>query len=324
MPEMLRYCGKSFTVFKRVDKACDTIVRDGIRRMKNTVLLDDLRCDGGAHAGCQAACTILWKEAWLKRAPKHAATESSTTETAEQSHANPLGLCTIESLLRATRTSTPAESSSEEVRFFCQATEMRKATAPMAWWSPAQYWRDVRSGNVGVRPLIRAFFVWLFNVAQRYRRGAQYPFIEGRLAKTPQVDLGLQPGESVRLKSKREILETLDTRNRNRGLSFDRELVKFCGGTYPVRARVDKVISETTGKMLRLSNPCVILEGVTCMGDYNRYCPRNIFHFVREAWLEKVPGVACSGAPSGAASGASSSAPSTPSGKNSAAALSAQ
>ncbi len=25
------------------------------------------RCDGTAHGGCQTACLLYWKEAWLKR-----------------------------------------------------------------------------------------------------------------------------------------------------------------------------------------------------------------------------------------------------------------
>ena len=31
-------------------------------------MLDDLRCSGGAHAGCQASCRLFWKEAWLRPA----------------------------------------------------------------------------------------------------------------------------------------------------------------------------------------------------------------------------------------------------------------
>jgi hypothetical protein len=304
MPEMLQYCGKSFNVFKRVDKACDTIVRDGLRRMKNTVLLDDLRCDGGAHEGCEAACTILWKEAWLTRVAKGHASESKLHKIKSSRMPGFSNLCSVEALLKATRTH-PSPGSSDEERFFCQATEMRTATSRLAWWDPGQYWRDIRSGNVGPWPLIRAFSIWLFNVAQRYRRGAQFPFIEGKLTKTPHLALGLHPGELVRLKPKAEILKTLDTRNRNRGLSFDRELVKYCGGTYRVRQRVEKVISETTGKLIRLTNPSIILEGVTCTGDFSRHCPRNIFHFVREIWLERVPGTVCSSAANGACNGSS-------------------
>ena len=70
MPEMLAFCGKRFRVFKRADKVNDIVERSGLRRMEDAVLLDEVRCDGAAHGGCQALCQILWKEAWLKRAPR--------------------------------------------------------------------------------------------------------------------------------------------------------------------------------------------------------------------------------------------------------------
>ena len=67
MPEMLRHVGRRFTVSRRVEKICDTIAATGSRRMRDTVYLEDLRCDGSGHGGCQAGCLIYWKEAWLRR-----------------------------------------------------------------------------------------------------------------------------------------------------------------------------------------------------------------------------------------------------------------
>ena len=52
---------------------------------------------------------------------------------------------------------------------------------------------------------------------------------------TPRCDLGLKPGDLVRVKPYEEILAgDPDTRNSNRGLFFDAELVPYCGGIYPV------------------------------------------------------------------------------------------
>jgi hypothetical protein len=54
----------------------------------------------------------------------------------------------------------------------------------------------------------------------------EYPYGTGSTPeKTPSVDLRLQPGEWVRVKSKEEILKTLDKHDRNRGLWFDREML---------------------------------------------------------------------------------------------------
>src|SRR5262245_35615858 len=66
MPEMLKYCGKRFRVYRSAHKTCDTIKEYKIRRMTNAVHLEGLRCDGEAHGGCQAGCLLFWKEAWLK------------------------------------------------------------------------------------------------------------------------------------------------------------------------------------------------------------------------------------------------------------------
>ena len=61
-----------------------------------------------------------------------------------------------------------------------------------------------------------------------------------------------------------EILTTITTRNLNRGLSFDSEMVPFCGGTYRVMDRVEKFIDEKTGRIKTLKTPAVILQDVTC------------------------------------------------------------
>ena len=66
MPEMLAYCGKRLPVFKRVHKSCDTINPTSKRSLVDTVLLGNIRCNGAAHGGCQAQCSVFWKEAWLK------------------------------------------------------------------------------------------------------------------------------------------------------------------------------------------------------------------------------------------------------------------
>jgi hypothetical protein len=55
MPEMLRFCGQRFTVYKVAHKLCDTISATGMRRMRDAVHLTGVRCDGQAHGGCQTA-----------------------------------------------------------------------------------------------------------------------------------------------------------------------------------------------------------------------------------------------------------------------------
>src|SRR5215212_8483267 len=68
MPEMFAFCGKRFKVFKRAHKTCDPPNGLHGRRLANAVHLEETRCDGSAHGGCQAACLIFWKDAWLRPA----------------------------------------------------------------------------------------------------------------------------------------------------------------------------------------------------------------------------------------------------------------
>src|ERR1700744_2315594 len=67
MPQMFKYCGRSFKIFKVAHKTCDTVNGTGGRWLPGGIHLD-LRCDGQAYGGCQAACLIFWKDAWLKPA----------------------------------------------------------------------------------------------------------------------------------------------------------------------------------------------------------------------------------------------------------------
>jgi hypothetical protein len=66
MDEMWKFCGQRFRVHKRVDRIL--IERAGtIRKMKHTVLLGEVQCDGLAHGGCDASCYHYWREVWLRR-----------------------------------------------------------------------------------------------------------------------------------------------------------------------------------------------------------------------------------------------------------------
>src|SRR6476660_791744 len=67
MPEMLQFCGKRFPVRAVAHKTCDTAHKTPKnRKLRACVHLADLRCDGSGHGGCEAACTLFWKDVWLK------------------------------------------------------------------------------------------------------------------------------------------------------------------------------------------------------------------------------------------------------------------
>ncbi len=123
---------------------------------------------------------------------------------------------------------------------------------------------------------------------QRFINGSPIPFFHGRLTHTPKMTLDLQPGEVVRVKTKKEIEATVDRGNRNRGLSFDSEMLPYCEREFVVRKRVEKIINERTGELVPLHGDCIMLESVTCPSLYHRFCQRRIYSYWREIWLTRV------------------------------------
>jgi hypothetical protein len=302
MPEMLQFCGQRFRVDKLALKLCDTINWTGMYRMRNAVHLQGVRCDGQAHGGCQAGCLVYWKEAWLKRVeatgpqPDGDGIERADALAARQQEQP---RCTRAELI-ARAHNHGATAPSGEAIYSCQATELiRAAPERIPSWDLKQYVLDVRSGNATTLAMIRSLSVGLFNEFQDLTRkvlperlrlwgGRRFPFIEGKLRRTPEASLGLKPGELVRVKSKEAIVQTLDVDNKNRGMSFDAEMLKYCGRQARVLRRVEQIIDERSGKLIRFKNPCIVLEDVICTSDYHRLCPRSIYPYWREIWLERV------------------------------------
>jgi hypothetical protein len=304
MPEMLQFCGRRFRVHKLAVKLCDTIDWTGIYQMEHAVHLEGVRCDGQAHGGCQAGCLTYWKEAWLKRVDGRATNPPAAglpLTGPPDVGTLPRGApgCTLAQLSLATRKGGGSTSPDDET-FSCQATDLlRAAPTRIPAWDVRQYVRDVRSGNAGALTTIRGLFVGAFNEYQdfsrrlvprklRIRGGKRFPFIDGQLTRTPNETLALQPGELVRVKTKEEIFRTLDKDNKNRGMTFDVEMLKYCGRQARVLRRVERIIDEKTGKLTHLKNPCIILEGVICTADYHRNCPRGVYAYWREIWLSRV------------------------------------
>jgi len=318
MPEMFRFCGQSFQVYKRAHKTCDyttPVIRS--RRIRGTVHLET-RCGGEAHGGCQAGCLLYWKEAWLKpvngdsrqQSPSRMGTRERA-DTSPQSH-------------RACQEAdvwlhTQVRDRGEEPRYLCQATQVAAASAELHWWDLRQYVEDYWSGNVTLWRVLTAVVYsmyynlsqagiglgppmrWLYDKLRWMWRGSRWPRTAGLIPEgspTPTATLNLQQGELVRIKSHEEILRTVTTANVNRGMIWDAELVPYCGGTYKVLRRLSKSIDEKTGQMVVMKTPCIILDSVVCQARYSNsrmLCPKSMFPYWREIWLERVNSVSGDG-----------------------------
>jgi hypothetical protein len=225
--------------------------------------------------------------------------DSEDAEAAAAAAEPSAGQASRETLDRATRVGV---NEAGQTLYSCQATELKRASqGPLRWWEASQYVQDVSSGNSNPGRVARALLVGLFNRFQNANarflprfcliKGCKrYPFIEGRATNehTASAPLDLQPGEIVEIKSKDEIFAMLNEKDETQGLRFDAEMLKYCGRRARVLCRIERVIDEKTGRMLRIKRNTVILDGVICTGDYHRSCPRAIFPYWREAWLRRV------------------------------------
>src|SRR5215211_5911708 len=146
MPEMLRYSGKRFTVSRRVEKICDTVSGGppNSRRMRDTVLLEDLRCDGSGHGGCQAGCRLYWKESWLRRVDPDSEPEGRHGD----------GLAQLGELARDRAHVVRDVDGAPRESYRCQATEALRATEPLSTYDVRQYFRELTSKNVGLPRLL--------------------------------------------------------------------------------------------------------------------------------------------------------------------------
>jgi hypothetical protein len=312
MPEMFEYCGKRFQVWKRAHKTCDTVNRTGGRRVEDAVHLQELRCNGAAHGGCDAGCLIFWKAAWLKPVSGPAGPED--TDSRRRAGADARAGCTEAQVMRATRTDD--RTSDATAIYSCQATLLPQFTRPLKWWDFRQYLEDCSSGNVSLGQLLAGglyvFYHWLVHWTDRYsprlsralierydrfqakRGGSPYPRRRGTLRvgeKTPARNLDLQPGDLVRVLPLATILDTLDGHNKNRGMMFDAEEVPFCGKTFRVRSLCRRIIDERSGAMITMKGNNVLLDDVWCQARYSdrrMMCPRAIYPIWRETWLERV------------------------------------
>ena len=306
MPEMFAFCGRRFQVYKRAHKTCDTVFPVRGRRVASAVHLDT-RCDGSAHGGCQAGCLLFWKDAWLK--PAAAASQDSGVPRPVSNDGALQARCSERIVLERARLDDP---NATEPVYDCQATQLPYFSTRLEWWDLTQYVEDYRSGNVTAWQVFcgAAYFFfhglsragiglgrairWSYDQFYPLWGGFPYPRRWGTIPAgepTPVQVLDLQPGELVRIKPFHEILKTLDVNNRNRGLYFDAEEVPHCGGTYRVLRRLTRIVNERTGKMLEMKTPCIVLDNVVCQSRYSEcrlFCPRSIYAYWREIWLERV------------------------------------
>ena len=102
--------------------------------------------------------------------------------------------------------------------------------------------------------------------------------------------LGLKKGDLVRVKSKKDIIKTLDESHRLNGCAFMDEMSQFCETEQAVYKKVEYFFDERLCKFFKAKD-IVLLDGLKCSGKLSSFgprCDRSCYYFWKEAWLEKL------------------------------------
>ena len=271
MPEMVDACGQRFRVARRLEKTC---VEGYLNRRfpeNDVVFLDTMRCSGDHHDACKRGCMVFWKESWLRRASPGEA---------------PLPIDESERQKLLGRLEVMADAT----HYFCQSTELPRATESFPGkYKPSMVWVGLREIWVGNRTVLEVAKLLLDGTLMTFRKrrlGPEPRLMAGPHKRTPTASLGFEPGDWVKVKSKEEIIKTLDRNGRNRGLKISDAMTKACGRRYQVREKFSRMINEETGLMQNVGNS-VSLEGSECFCAYGfGGCPRGELLYWREIWLE--------------------------------------
>jgi len=270
MPEMIEMCGRRFRVSRRVVKTCFYGRFSTMLAFKGSdvVTLEDIRCSGDAHDGCEKGCMIFWREDWLRRVPSAAATAAAI---------DPDAIARLRARLKT--------KSGPEI-YLCQASELLKATTRLSQSDRfKKAFEEVSAGNCTIVEMIRRVAVLVF---WRVRRRLFGQFAAGPRTKTPVESLHLTEGETVCVKPMAQITDTLDVLAKNRGLYFTPDMRRLCGQPLQVKRKLHQIIVDGTGEMRTMQNT-VFLEGSYCGCAHVAFggCSRNEFAYWREIWLKR-------------------------------------
>ena len=149
MPEMQRFCGRSFRVSHQVLQAVfDAAFVKGfdgahVRQFRGgrVYVLEDTRCTGSDHDNCSRGCRLYWKEAWLGRSTMPTAPRIGPAYEAPE------------------RVELPVRT--QEGRYYCQSSEFLSATLSIS--VRARFAKAVKSvwlGNYRLTEMFRMISTW--------------------------------------------------------------------------------------------------------------------------------------------------------------------
>jgi hypothetical protein len=269
MPEMVALCGQRARVFRSLHRIFDYRKTRRMRHMDGAVLLNDVVCGGEHHGGCQAACLIAWKVAWLRRVQP--STVAQTPAVRGSSLPDPL----------------PVSFGTQPPQYRCQLTQLSVASKSIDRQTLSDMFRPLVSGNVAPAAFAVGWLTNLFNDVQHWRRGVGFPAFEAKVEEPSTEGPDLNPGDSVVVRSSGEIHATLNDQSLNRGLYFEPDMLKYCGQRYLVGAKVQRIIDIVTGEMRQMKTAAYLLDDVRFTGERQLFNAQHEPLFWRAIWLRR-------------------------------------
>ena len=98
-------------------------------------------------------------------------------------------------------------------------------------------------------------------------------------------------GDVVRVRSKSDVLSSVDTPNKFLESLFVDQILDYCGKQFKVYKILYHYFDEHKYRMFKVIEPLYILDGLICYGEDDMFevkCNRSCYLFLHETWLEKV------------------------------------
>jgi hypothetical protein len=270
MPEMLAMCGQRAHVYRCLHRLFDYRKSRKMRHMSDAVLLVGAVCNGASHGGCEAACHTIWKSEWLRR---------------------------VEPGQRAAPTPAPSKPPGDTAvlnfgirppHYVCQLTQLHDASRAIKPWNAIDLLRPLIAGNVTPTAFVIAWLTYLFNLLQQLRHGVGFPMFETPAgADAPREDTQIEVGDRVVVRSSGQIRATLNDQLMHRGLWFEPDMLKYCGGRYRVQSEVRTLIDIVTGEIRTIKTPAYMLHDVRFSGERQLFNAQLEPLFWRGAWLQR-------------------------------------
>jgi hypothetical protein len=102
--------------------------------------------------------------------------------------------------------------------------------------------------------------------------------------------LGLKAGDWVVVRSRSEILATLDKKGQLEKMPFMPEMLKFAGQKLQVSKRAHKTCDPINGLESRAMPDAVHIGDLRCDGSAHSNCQAGCLFFFKEAWLKRADG----------------------------------